>query len=234
MKTPFIHILYYHLLIIGLFIPVSVKAQHLKSQVEIQGGAFTDCFQYMIHDQLENYYVGVRYGTNRDSIIAGNTTVYALRKDPMNIFLGLSDFFFLKFNMKHELIGSFVIDNAEQVRDFYSDGVHTLLSMTLYDYENGDSLYPITLGGDVEVERKGNRGKGILVVLDENMELDKVVIPSAGELGEVVLDGDEAYLTFLWIWLCTPRQCTSCTDGQSYSMVQKSATRCVSIGNHAP
>ncbi|MBK9983263.1 MAG: T9SS type A sorting domain-containing protein [Saprospiraceae bacterium] len=194
MKTPFIHIIIIYLLILGLLLPFSLKSQHLLSQVEVQGGAFTDCFQYMVHDPAENYYVGVRYGTNRDSIIVGNTTVYAHRKDPMNIFLGLSDYFLLKFNMNHEIIGSFVIDNAEQVRDFYSDGTHTLISMTLYDSESEDSLYPITLGGIEEVEREGNRGKGILVVLDENMNLEKVVIPSTGELGHVAADGDFAYL----------------------------------------
>ncbi|MBK9982431.1 MAG: T9SS type A sorting domain-containing protein [Saprospiraceae bacterium] len=194
METPFIHFITCHLLIIGLLLPFSIKSQHLISQVEVQRGYTTSCFQYMIHDPAENYYVGVEYGTNKDSVIVGDTSVASHRNDPINNFLGLSDFYFLRFDSQHQLSGSFVIDNAEMVRDFYSGGVHSLISMTLYDSESEDSLYPITLGGIEEVEREGNRGKGILVVLDEDMNLEKVIIPSTGELGQVATDGDFAYL----------------------------------------
>ncbi|MGB4850095.1 MAG: T9SS type A sorting domain-containing protein, partial [Saprospiraceae bacterium] len=70
------------------------------------------------------------------------------------------------------------------------------ISMTLNSAELENSLYPITLGGDVVIPRDGNRGKALLVVLDENLNLVKAVLPSTGEIGQVAADGDFAYLEF--------------------------------------
>lgn len=48
----------------------------------------------------------------------------------------------------------------------------------------------------MEIERQGNRGKAVLVVLDEDLQLLKAPIPGTGKLGQVAVDGQYAYLEF--------------------------------------
>jgi hypothetical protein len=46
------------------------------------------------------------------------------------------------------------------------------------------------------VEREGNLGKGVLTVLDSLLDVEKVLTPSTGELGQIAADGDFVYLEF--------------------------------------
>ncbi|MBK9982796.1 MAG: T9SS type A sorting domain-containing protein [Saprospiraceae bacterium] len=186
--------------ILVLFIITSYSSfgQQVLSKIEIPGRSWTQQIEYMIHDTLGNYYIGtLNDDTELEGVIVGGAFVSAHRNDPEDRHLFLSDFFLLKLNDQDELLNSFVIDNAESIRDYYSNGTNTVISMTLNSAELENSLYPITLGGNVVIPREGNRGKGLLIVLDENLNLLKAVLPSTGELGQVTVDENFAYLEFM-------------------------------------
>lgn len=173
-----------------------LQAQQILSQVKISSGATNDCREFMIQDSAFNYYVGLNYGTFRLNVEVGDTLVNSFRQDPYTSDLNLVDFYFFRFDPHHQLTGSFVIDNAEHVADFFSNGRYSLISMTLQPKEKQDSAYPILLNGTTEISREGNRGKGALIVLDEQMQLEKYVFLSTGELGQVAVDDHYAYLEF--------------------------------------
>ncbi len=164
--------------------------------MKIERGASNNQNEFMATDQQGNFYVGLDFATDRDSIIIGDTSVSSFRVDPETIFLDLTDFYLFRFNPQHVLTGSFVIDNAEEVEDFYSSGRYSLISLSLHTQEDPDSAYPITLNGTTEISRDGNRGKGALIVLDEQMQLEKYVFLSTGKLGQVAIDDQYAYLEF--------------------------------------
>ena len=178
------------------FITYEFQAQQVLSQLKIERGASNNQNEFMVTDQQGNFYVGLDFATDRDSIIIGDTSVSSFRVDPETIFLDLTDFYLFRFNPQHVLTGSFVIDNAEEVEDFYSSGRYSLISLSLHTQEDPDSAYPITLNGTTEISRDGNRGKGALIVLDEQMQLEKYVFLSTGKLGQVAIDDHYAYLEF--------------------------------------
>src|SRR5689334_912801 len=115
-------------------------AQQVLNSFEIRGGAFTSCYESMVKDKSGNYYVGFNRSTWRPAVI-GDSVIYSFRNDTTN--LNLADFYYVKFNKELNIVNSFVIDNAEEVKDIYSSDSVSLISMNLSRFEQEDSLYPV-------------------------------------------------------------------------------------------
>src|SRR5688500_14557892 len=183
MKGIPLHIASHFFLFICLILSsLQSYSQKLLSQLEIAHGAFNSCYELMVTDPLGNYYLGLEYGTDYSGVMVLDTLIKGFRDDPLNGELDLVDFYFLKFDSNHGLSNGFIIDNAEEVNDFYSSGEYNFVTMMLHPFEeDDDSLYPIVIGGELVIEREGNRGKSLLIVLNEMLELQKVLMPTTGE-----------------------------------------------------
>jgi hypothetical protein len=148
----------------------------------------------MINDIHHNYYVGLVNGTWSEGFVLPDTLVKAFRSDPANNDLYLYDFYYFKFDQNHNFVNSFIIDNAQNVKDLYSSGEYNLLSMTLDSKNRPDDDYTFLLNGEIEIPRDSNLGKGILITLDADMNLIDYRLPSTGGLGQIARDGRYAYL----------------------------------------
>jgi hypothetical protein len=109
----------------------------------------------------------------------------------------VNDFFLCKLAPDFSVVQSFVIDNAELMKDIYPGLDYTLVSMELSPTAVNKDSFPILLQGEVEVPRDGNRGNGVLIVLNEEFEFERFFYPSTGNLGQVAVDGHMAYLELI-------------------------------------
>ncbi len=145
-KTSIYSKLYFFILALLPF--TNIDSQSVLLNSEIQRGVSSNCQKFMIHYENDNMYVGVENDPFRPSFSIGDTSVYAYREDHPGIQYNLTNLYLLKFDIDQRLIGSFIINNSENVTDFYSTRDHNFISMTiLKDWGQIDSLLPIALEG---------------------------------------------------------------------------------------
>jgi len=189
------------LLLIYLIIALSITWLPCNSQNVLSQLEFKDIdigfpyYEYISKDFQGNYFIGVDLrSTDKDGLFMGDAFVPAFRHYPDDFNLGLSDFFLCKLSLDLTLKASFVIDNAETTRDIFAGESYTLISMSLIDTDVEKDSFPILLNGEFVLDREGNRGNGSLIVLDNELRFQKAIFLSDGELGQVAVEGNMAYL----------------------------------------
>lgn len=137
----------------------NLHAQHLLSHLEIQGGGGLVGYDYIINDRDHNLYAGFQRPTWLPAVV-DDVEIYGSRLDTPDASFRLRDLFFVKFDSDHNIQNSFVIDNADLVLDFHTDGAHSVISLSLSPEERMDSMHPIILGGGGGNRKTGKQRQG--------------------------------------------------------------------------
>lgn len=177
-------------------LPLASFSQSIIKSLEVEYGAWNDGNEFLVESTDGNYIVGFEYLTRATGVIIGDTLIEAFRQDTIedNV-LGLTDYYLVKFDSEYNITGTFVVDNAEYIRDYALNQYYCLLSYTHYEEHNHpDSMYPLTLAGEHVIIRDGRRGQGVLIVLDSDLNYLKHLFVTSGQLGQVTIEGEYAYL----------------------------------------
>ncbi len=152
-------------------------------------------YKWLNKDLEGNYFLGIeKTHTDSEGLYIDDTFIPAFRHFPDDFSLALVDFFICKLDPEFRLSNALVIDNAELDRDLFCGEQYTLYTMSLIDSAEDKDSFPILINGIHEISREGNKGKGVVVVMDNLLQYQEYFIPSTGDIGQIAVDGHMAYI----------------------------------------
>lgn len=181
------------------FFPFITYGQGILDQVsciDIRTGF--PLYSWMVKDPQGGYIVSVQKDkTGTEGLFIDDVLVTSFHHMDDQFSASLNDIFICKLNSDFGFESALVVDNAEIGRDIFCGDSYVLYSMSIIETSADRDSFPILLNGSVEIPREGNQGKGVLIVMNKELDHVSYFFPSTGDIGQVAVDGNMAYIEML-------------------------------------